>query len=91
MQRIEHYLAEEEVPEWVSDFSASTDFPQTDGKIGFSSATFEWQAMPKTTPSEGFQLGPLDFIFPAGKISLISGATGSGKSAVLAALLGGEL
>lgn len=92
MQRIEHYLAEEEVPEWVSAFSASaaSSQPEPDGKIGFSNAIFEWQALPKTAPSdEGFQLGPMDFLFPSGKLSLVSGATGSGKSALLAALLGG--
>ncbi|KAE9409119.1 P-loop containing nucleoside triphosphate hydrolase protein [Gymnopus androsaceus JB14] len=91
MQRIEHYLAEEEVPEWVSAFSASaaSSQPEPDGKIGFSNAIFEWQALPKTAPSdEGFQLGPMDFLFPSGKLSLVSGATGSGKSALLAALLG---
>ncbi|KIK70611.1 hypothetical protein GYMLUDRAFT_89627 [Collybiopsis luxurians FD-317 M1] len=88
MQRIEHYLEEEEVPEWVSTFSTSPR-PVSDGKIGFAHATFEWPALPKSAPSdETFKLGPLDFLFPAGKISLVSGATGSGKSALLCAILG---
>jgi ABC-type cobalamin/Fe3+-siderophores transport system ATPase subunit len=37
-----------------------------------------------------FELGPLDITFPKGKLTLVSGATGSGKSALLAALLGGQ-
>ncbi len=91
MRRIEFYLREEEVPEWASAFSTSTaSEPESDGTIGFSKATFEWQAMPKSASAGDphFQLGSLDFIFPYGNVTLISGATGSGKSAVLAALLG---
>ncbi|KAJ3833131.1 P-loop containing nucleoside triphosphate hydrolase protein [Lentinula raphanica] len=88
MQRIEHYLAEEEVEDWVSSFTASTS-PDFALEIGFSEAIFEWQAAPKKAPdTNGFRLGPLDFMFPVGEISLITGATGSGKSALLAALLG---
>ena len=37
-----------------------------------------------------FVLGPLDVRFPKGLLSLISGPTGSGKSALLNALLGGK-
>ncbi|KAJ4485740.1 P-loop containing nucleoside triphosphate hydrolase protein [Lentinula aciculospora] len=88
MQRIEHYLEEEEVPAWVSAFSMSTA-TESDPKIGFTQAIFGWQITPPEGPdSDSFQLGPLDFTFPTGKVSLISGATGSGKSAILAALLG---
>ncbi|KAF8832014.1 hypothetical protein HHX47_DHR1001186 [Lentinula edodes] len=88
MQRIERYLAEEEVPAWVSAFSVATA-SELNPEVGFSEAIFEWQ--PKKGPDipDGFRLGPLDFTFPIGKVSLISGATGSGKSAILAALLGG--
>ncbi|KAJ3988444.1 P-loop containing nucleoside triphosphate hydrolase protein [Lentinula detonsa] len=88
MQRIERYLAEDEVADWVSAFTASTA-PESDLKTGFSEAIFEWETVPRKVPEvEAFRLGSLDFIFPAGEISLITGATGSGKSALLAALLG---
>ena len=62
-----------------------------DDRIGFSEASFEWQDPSGTTaaPSTRFRLGPLDVVFPAGKLTIVSGATGSGKSALLAALLGG--
>ncbi|KAJ7109921.1 P-loop containing nucleoside triphosphate hydrolase protein [Mycena epipterygia] len=88
MQRIEAFLAEDEVPEWASTLTApEPTSPVRD--VGFSAATFEWQTPSQTTSvTSRFQLGPLDVIFPQGKLTLISGATGSGKTAMLLALLG---
>lgn len=92
MQRIEAFLREDEVPEWASTLSADMFGDSSNDKIEFSTASFEWQEKkdPEATPSR-FQLGPLDIAFPRGQLTLISGATGSGKTAMLAALLGGEL
>lgn len=90
MQRIENFLEEEEVPEWASTFTASSP-PENAEHIGFSEATFEWGAAPKTPSSfSQFQLGPLSVVFPNAKLTVISGSTGSGKSAMLSALLGGQ-
>ncbi|KAJ7675323.1 P-loop containing nucleoside triphosphate hydrolase protein [Mycena rosella] len=87
MQRIEAFLAEDEVPKWASTLTAPE--PESPvGDIGFSAAVFEWQAPTQLTPTARFQLGPLDVKFPAGKLTLVSGATGSGKTAMLLALLG---
>ncbi|KAF9270717.1 pleiotropic drug resistance ABC transporter [Marasmius fiardii PR-910] len=90
MQRIEQFLKEDEVPEWASTLTGtSSNSDQVDGKLGFSDATFRWQAPPKTVSTpDNFTLGPLDIVFPEGQITLLSGPTGSGKSAILAALLG---
>jgi ABC-type transport system involved in cytochrome bd biosynthesis fused ATPase/permease subunit len=91
MQRIEHFLDENEVPEWASSMktSESGSHSVSRHKIGFEKASFEWYGLPKAAPSQScFQLGPLDICFPKGKLTLVSGATGSGKSAILAALLG---
>ncbi|CAK5280326.1 unnamed protein product [Mycena citricolor] len=87
MQRIEAFLAEDEVPKWASTLT-NTEEPSTDG-IGFNSAVFEWQVPPKTVV-EGtrFRLGPVNTLFPEGKLTLVSGATGSGKTALLSGLLG---
>ncbi|KAF5385025.1 hypothetical protein D9615_001230 [Tricholomella constricta] len=88
MQRIEGFLNEKEVPEWASTLTAPSD-DGSNYEIGFSSATFEWPSLPKSPMSPArFVLGPLDIKFPKGKLTLVSGATGSGKSALLAALLG---
>lgn len=91
MQRIERFLDEAEVPEWASSMkiAESGSHPVLHHKIGFERASFEWHGLPKAASSlTRFQLGPLDIIFPQGKLTLVSGATGSGKSALLAALLG---
>ncbi|KAF8583414.1 pleiotropic drug resistance ABC transporter [Ramaria rubella] len=103
MQRIEAYLAEEEVPSWASSLRATED-PDNhnvttgdNGRIGFEHANFEWHrpvegaATPDTsgtvTPHD-FRLTDLNILFPIGKLTLISGRTGSGKTALLNALLG---
>src|ERR1700691_104022 len=91
MQRIEHFLAENEVPQWASSMktSESGSHPVSHDKIGFEQASFEWHGLSKVTLSPArFQLGPLDIFFPQEKLTLVSGPTGSGKSALLAALLG---
>ena len=92
MQRIQDFLKEDEVPDWAS--TLSTPMPNSsnikDDKVGFSEASFEWQDPSGSTASPSrFRLGPLDVVFPTGKLTIVSGATGSGKSALLAALLGG--
>ncbi|KAF7347593.1 P-loop containing nucleoside triphosphate hydrolase protein [Mycena venus] len=88
MQRIEAFLAEDEVPKWASTLTSS-EADVSDGDIGFNAATFEWDTPPSTgSTAARFQLGPLDVIFPKGKLTLVSGATGSGKTATLLSLLG---
>lgn len=89
MQRIESFLEESEVPEWASSFMATPVVLNTE--TGFSNATFEWPSMPKAEPSIAcFELGPLNITFPKGKLTLVSGPTGSGKSALLLSMLGGK-
>jgi ABC-type multidrug transport system fused ATPase/permease subunit len=95
MQRIQDFLKEDEVPDWASTLSIpmpNSSSHVIDDKVGFSEASFEWQnSSSSTAPSPiRFQLGPLDIVFPTGKLTIVSGATGSGKSALLAALLGGS-
>lgn len=95
MQRIQEFLKEDEVPDWASTLSTPVPDPSylVDDKIGFSEASFEWEnsLTSSVVPlSVRFQLGPLDVVFPEGKLTIITGATGSGKSALLAALLGGK-
>lgn len=58
--------------------------------IGFEKAIFAWSAIPRGRQHPPFKLGPLSLSFPIGKLSLVSGATGSGKTALLLALLGGR-
>jgi len=95
MQRIETFLQEEEVDDWACSLSAPVE-PRLFGDnnfapIGFSNAVFQWPGMPSSdSTSPKFELGPLDVKFAPGALTIISGATASGKSAFLAALLGGS-
>lgn len=101
MQRIEDFLKEDEVPDWACTLSApvqshlngngnGTGHKANSDSVGFRHASFEWvEPSPADTSPARFQLGPLEVAFPAGKLSVVSGPTGSGKSAFLAALLGG--
>ncbi|CAE6421059.1 unnamed protein product [Rhizoctonia solani] len=139
LKRIEKYLAEEEVPEYVSSLMRSSRPPHepVDTRIGCASATFRWPAaptndankkdnsglfvkigsawgaltgfigrvfvllrlrkspeetpqedQPEEEPEKPFELKDINIVFPEGVISLVSGPTGSGKSSLLAALLG---
>ncbi|KAI0091009.1 pleiotropic drug resistance ABC transporter [Irpex rosettiformis] len=91
MQRIEEFLNEPEVPEWASSLKSQDNSEphsnSSNGGLGFDDATFEWDAAPRSEPSR-FTLGPLNIKFPQPGLSLVSGPTGSGKTALLNALLG---
>lgn len=92
MQRINAFLQEDEIPAWASTLGRSKrEAPReesTVARLGFEDATFQWGSPAKGVPQRRFSLGPLNINFPIGKLSLVTGATGSGKSALLAALLG---
>ncbi|PPQ63821.1 hypothetical protein CVT24_009771 [Panaeolus cyanescens] len=89
MKRIEEFLQEDEVPEWASTLLAPAQPSSSKSDIGFEDAAFEWEDFSNaaSTPSR-FHLGPLNVKFPIGKLTIVSGPTGSGKSALLSALLG---
>lgn len=57
--------------------------------VGFEKGIFTWRITKREPLDTPFKLGPLDLSFPAGELSLVSGATGSGKTALLLSLLGG--
>lgn len=92
LQRIEAFLREEEVPDWASTLSAPRKPEDADSdKIAFVHASFEWNVRSDgENTAARFVLGPLDIDFPTGQLTLITGSTGSGKSALLGALLGGN-
>jgi len=58
--------------------------------VGFEKGIFTWNVVPRGRQHTPFKLGPLSLSFPVGKLSLVSGATGSGKTGLLLSLLGGE-
>lgn len=111
MRRIETFLAEDEVEDWVTSLKRDTAQAQPSttslpSKVCFESATFQWYAQDTkadstpptsetssvtaaTDPAPAFRLQDISIDFPVGKLSLITGATGSGKTSILNALLGG--
>ncbi|EJD03804.1 P-loop containing nucleoside triphosphate hydrolase protein [Fomitiporia mediterranea MF3/22] len=89
-QRICTFLKEGEVSDWASTL---THIPGPRDKeldrIGFNDAYFVWYEVPGEPDSrERFKLGPLTMDLPLEKLTLVTGSTASGKSALLNALLG---
>ncbi|KAI8607429.1 ABC transporter type 1, transmembrane domain-containing protein, partial [Chytriomyces sp. MP71] len=60
---------------------------QDEGVLGFKNATLAW-ILSGEGENGGFQLRNLDLSFPTGAVSIISGATGSGKSSLIHGILG---
>ncbi|KAK0727856.1 hypothetical protein B0T26DRAFT_748151 [Lasiosphaeria miniovina] len=89
IDRIEEFLAEEETEKFEQ---LGRDNIDGDGNrvIGFRDATFVWGS--KSTVAEdgtmAFRLLDLDIDFKIGKLNVITGPTGSGKTSMLMALLG---
>lgn len=90
VDRVEEFLREEETEKYhqLKDKDDDPEGPL----IGFKDdATFTWgsrqQALTKGT-SGAFQLQDLNIEFVPGQLNVVAGATGSGKSSLLMALLG---
>lgn len=89
IDRIEEFLSEEETDKFEQLGRENID--ETGNRvIGFRDATFIWGS--KTTVAEdgsmAFRLLDLDVEFQIGKLNVITGPTGCGKSSMLMALLG---
>ena len=89
IDRIEEFLSEEETEKFVQ---LGTDNVDENGNrvIGFRDATFIWGSKHAVAEdgSRAFRLLDLNVDFKIGKLNVITGPTGSGKSSMLMALLG---
>lgn len=89
IDRIEEFLSEEETDKFEQLGRENID-ENGNRVIGFRDATFIWGS--KTTVAEdgsmAFRLLDLDVEFQIGKLNVITGPTGCGKSSMLMALLG---
>ncbi|TDZ13595.1 ATP-dependent bile acid permease [Colletotrichum spinosum] len=56
--------------------------------VAFENASIAWPVDEETKDEDRFVLRNIDVTFPAGELSVISGKTGTGKSLILAAILG---
>ncbi|KAG9127282.1 hypothetical protein FRC07_015040 [Ceratobasidium sp. 392] len=73
--------------------TVSSAFTAIEVFIGFENASFRWHygSTPGNTEDTGlpsFKLSDITIDVPIGKLTLVTGVTGSGKSSLLAALLG---
>jgi ABC-type multidrug transport system fused ATPase/permease subunit len=89
IDRIEEFLSEEETEKFAQ---LGVDNVDENGNrvIGFRNATFVWGSK-NTVADDGsmaFRLLDLDVDFKLGKLNVITGPTGSGKTSLLMALLG---
>ncbi|KAK6706629.1 ABC transporter 7 [Fusarium graminearum] len=89
IDRVEEFLMEEETDKYIQ---LGLDNVDEDGvrRIGFKNATLTWGS--KETVSEdstrAFRLMDVDIDFKIGKLNIIAGPTGSGKTSMLMGLLG---
>ena len=89
VDRIEEFLNEEETEKYEQ---LKHDNVDEDGNktIGFKNATFSWggKEKPGEDVSGAFRLMDLNINFEIGKLNIVAGPTGSGKTSLLMALLG---
>ncbi|KAM0253097.1 hypothetical protein ACHAQJ_007419 [Trichoderma viride] len=89
IDRVEEYLLEAETEKYQQ---LGLDNVDEDGKkhIGFRDATLIWGGKDSVAEdgSRAFQLLDLDIDFKIGKLNIIAGPTGSGKTSMLMGLLG---
>lgn len=89
IDRIEEFLSEEETEKFDQLGLENID-ESGERVIGFKNATFIWGSKNAVAEdgSQAFRLLDLDVLFKIGKLNVITGPTGSGKTSMLMALLG---
>jgi ABC-type multidrug transport system fused ATPase/permease subunit len=89
VDRIEEYLNEPETEKYAQLVTHKKD---ENGQpiIGFTNGTFSWggKDMKDKASADAFKLMDLDVQFRVGKLNVVVGPTGSGKTSLLMALLG---
>lgn len=86
IDRVEAFLNEEETDKYVQ--LRDSQVPGQPPRIGLEHATLAWSNQPRDGTNEGFRLIDIDVQFKPGKLNVIAGPTGSGKTSLLMALLG---
>ncbi|KAJ6452790.1 hypothetical protein C8R45DRAFT_1223373 [Mycena sanguinolenta] len=93
LHRVGVYLDEAEVSEQVSTLKKDRFGPASteseDDCLGFENASFKWNEDEQSDDTDHkFELKNLSIIFPEGKLTVVTGPTASGKTALLMAALG---
>jgi ABC-type multidrug transport system fused ATPase/permease subunit len=90
VNRVEEFLNEEETEKYEQLRHGAVD-EDGDEMIGFKDATFSWGARNEVAVDDSmaaFRLTDMDIKFVIGKLNIVAGPTGSGKTSLLMALLG---
>ena len=89
VDRVEDFLNEEETEKY-SQMRQSRQTSLQDTKIALENATLTWGAKPTSGQdgTDAFRLINVNVEFRIGKLNVIAGPTGSGKTSLLMALLG---
>ena len=89
IDRVEEFLNEEETEKYEQLRHDNLD-EEGNRMIGFKQATFSWGGKEATSGdvSSAFRLMDVDIKFEIGKLNIVAGPTGSGKTSLLMALLG---
>ncbi|KAI1312939.1 multidrug resistance-associated protein [Xylaria venustula] len=89
VDRVEEFLKEDETEKYQQLGQDNVD-PEGNKIIGFRNATFIWGSKDAVGPdgSVAFRLLDLNIDFKIGRLNIIGGPTGSGKTSMLMALLG---
>ncbi|CED83676.1 Multidrug resistance-associated protein/mitoxantrone resistance protein, ABC superfamily [Phaffia rhodozyma] len=89
LQRMNKFLHETELIDRYAEADESEEEVENPDYIGFHNASFAWLKNVKEGDNvRNFKLHIDDLKFKKGKINLVAGATGSGKTSLLMALLG---
>ena len=87
-----HYFGARTNARRMDDYLASGDqepiLTPTSGDVTLDGVSVAWQSDNGEKAPSSFALEGLNLAFPAGELSVISGATGSGKSLLLSAIIG---
>ena len=87
VDRVEEFLNEEETSKYEQLRPGLTVGPDQTA-IGFQRATFTWAGRGGQAAKDTFKMIDLNVDFKVGKLNIVAGPTGSGKTSLLMALLG---
>ena len=89
VDRVDEFLNEDETEKFVQ-LSKEPRYENGQMIIGFDKATFTWggKNIPDDKQAQMFRMINLDIRFQIGRLNIVAGSTGSGKTSLLMALLG---
>ena len=90
IDRVEEFLQERETEKYKQLARETQPKDQSEVVIGFDAATLSWgsRTQPITDGQSAFRMISLNVRFIPGRLNIIAGPTGSGKTSMLMALLG---